>query len=459
MSGAHPLFVTSLFLCLISISTFHPTYSKPNGGFSLKLIPRDSPESPLYPGNLTVVERIQRMIKFTEARAHILDLISSSNYSTIEPNNLSLIRDSFFYMVQVGIGTPVEFQFLLMDTGGGLIWTQCQPCINCYRQTKTHIFVPSQSSTYRRLPCDHPLCHGDLPLYQCVNDECVYNIGYGGGSSTRGVVSYETFTFPLDATRTIDNMIFGCSNDNRNIQFSIHGVISGIMGLSLSPDSLVSQLADQTQRRFSYCLVPFTEAQMQPSVLRFGDTIPLPSSNVYTTPFVTPGGSNYYHLNLLDISVGMRPLMFPPGTFTARIGFSGGFFIDSGALISQLDQNLVNERNVYREVMRAFQNHYDSFHLQRLGRVPEGFPLCYKYPPEFNQFASLTYQLEGGNYVVDPKYVNFYNTQAGYFCVAMMPGTGKSILGAWHQQNMRVTYNGAINSLQFSTETCANDHP
>lgn len=53
--------------------------------------------------------------------------------------------------------------------------------------------------------------------------------------------------------------------------------------------------------------------------------------------------------------------------------------------------------------------------------------------------------------------MNFYDEQGGYFCVALLPGGGKSILGAWHQQNMRVTYNGNINSLQFSVETCAND--
>lgn len=106
-----------------------------------------------------------------------------------------------------------------------------------------------------------------------------------------------------------------------------------------------------------------------------------------------------------------------------------GFFIDSGALISQLDQN-ANGRNTYREVMRAFQNYYDSLHLTRIGRVPEGFQLCYSYTPQFTQFASMTYHFEGANYVVDPRYVNFYNHEAGHFCVAMMPGNRKSILGA-----------------------------
>ena len=69
----------------------------------------------------------------------------------------------------------------------------------------------------------------------------------------------------------------------------------------------------------------------------------------------------------------------------------------------------------------------------------------------------MTYHFKDADYTVDSKYVNFYDEQGGYFCVALMPGNGKSILGAWHQQNMRVTYNGNTNSVEFSVETCSND--
>ncbi|KAM1952699.1 hypothetical protein ACFX15_007143 [Malus domestica] len=450
MAGVQAFVSTILFLSLITFSTFHPTHSKPNG-FSLRLIPRDSPESPLYPGNLTVHERIERLVRFSKARARYVELTSGSN-STADLNQieLTLLRDNFFYIVQIALGTPKVPQLLLLDTGGGLIWTQCQPCVACYPQQGNPIFDSTTSSTYRKLPCDHPLCSGANPLYQCVNNECVYNIGYGGGATTRGVASFETFTFPTDIA---ENVIFGCSKENRNIQFSKSGYISGVMGLSLSPDSLVTQLADKTKKTFSYCLLPFTDALINPGFVKFGDEIPLPAGNVYTSPFVTPPGQHYYHLNLLDISVGLKRLGFPPGTFTIGQGGTGGFFIDSGALIPQLNTD-ASGRNAYREVMRAFQQWYDGLKLTRIGKVPEGLALCYKYTPDFNQFATLTYHLQDANYVVDGKYAHVFNKDAGYFCVAMMPGNGKSMLGAWHQQNMRVTYNGNINSLQFSVETC-----
>ncbi|KAF5478852.1 hypothetical protein F2P56_005381 [Juglans regia] len=217
------------------------------------------------------------------------------------------------------------------------------------------------------------------------------------------------------------------------MQFAKNGVISGVLGLSLSPDSLVSQTLDEDYQRFSYCLIPFDETIiMTPSLLRFGSDIPLPPTNIQTTPFVKPpSGTNYYLLNLQDVSVGFHRLGFPPDTFKPKQDGTGGCIIDLGALISRLDQNTINGHNAYREVMGAFQNHYDSFKLQRIGKVAEGLELCYKYTQDLKEFATMTYHFEGADYTVDSKYVNFYETQAGYFCVALLPGNGKSLLGVY----------------------------
>ncbi|KAK1584435.1 hypothetical protein Q3G72_033019 [Acer saccharum] len=100
------------FLCLIIFSKLHLSDSKPSG-FRFKLIPRDSPESefPLYTGNLTQIERIQRMVEFNHAKANsYLNLLSTNQNSTLyHPDNLyvPIIRDDvFYYAGQVGIGTP-----------------------------------------------------------------------------------------------------------------------------------------------------------------------------------------------------------------------------------------------------------------------------------------------------------------------------------------------------------------
>lgn len=453
--------IATLFLNFITtLSHLHFTASRLTG-LTLPVIHRDSPESPLYPGNLTQLERLLRMIKYSDARAAYLEAISAPNATIAYDKKivLSMLRDSLFYIVKVGIGTPPVFMFLLLDTGSGLIWSQCKPCKKCYKQ-KMPMYDSLASTTYRKLPCNHPLCAGDKKIYECVNQQCVYDVSYGAGDvSTRGVSSLESFTVGLnDKPYVIQNLVFGCSDDTEIPVFEERGVLSGIMGFSLSPDSIVSQLSDQTGKRFSYCFPPFTQEVNFPRFVKFGNDIPKPPGVLPTTKFVAPppGMFNYY-LKLTDISVGSTLLGLQPGLFDIRQDGSGGFFIDSGTVISQIDQTTVG-RNAYKAVMEAFQNHYDYFGYERIkGEVGEGFQLCYKNRPGI--LLKMTYHFEDYFYIVDSKYVHFHNEEQGYFCIALRPGNGRSILGAWFQQNKRIIYDMNLNVLQYYDEQCANDAP
>lgn len=137
-------------------------------------------------------------------------------------------------------------------------------------------------------------------------------------------------------------------------------MISGILGVDKSAQSLLNQqvFGGIIQGRFSYCLVPFTQALQTPSFLRFGEDIP-PRHNLHTTSFVYVPGQFFYFLNLLDMSVAPQRIGFSPETFQVRADGSGGCIIDSGALIPQIDQATVGG-NAFRMVMRAFQRYYDS---------------------------------------------------------------------------------------------------
>ncbi|KAK1583811.1 hypothetical protein Q3G72_027199 [Acer saccharum] len=455
--------VAALFFCLVIFSEFHFSASK-SSGFSFTLIPRDSPGSPLNPGNLTRFERIQRLAKFSHARAnYVTSLSTTTRNATLNPDNffLGLIRDHWFYIAEVEIGIPATQVYLMVDTGGDQIWTQCLPCKNCFPQ-KYALYDSEASSSYRKLPCYHPFCSGDKPLYQCVNEECVYTSSYLSGSVTSGVASLESFKF-RDFEGGPDfiapSIIFGCSNDNRDFKFSERGMISGIMGFSLSPDSLVAQLADHINRRFSYCMSPYSEGIPYPLNLRFGEDIPPPPGNVQTTPFHLAPPVYWYMLNLLDISVNLNRMNFPPGTFQRASGGSTlGLFIDSGAPITLIDQrsNLVN---AYLGLMLSLQIHYDSLRLERTvhsSGLEGNFEYCYKDRPDFQQHPTITYHFEGADYTVDSKFTIIHFD--GYFCVSILPGNGVSILGAYHQQNMRIIHDGNINSIQFYPENCADDH-
>ncbi|MBA0550164.1 hypothetical protein Golob_021133 [Gossypium lobatum] len=103
----------------------------------------------------------------------------------------------------------------------------------------------------------------------------------------------------------INDMIFGCSNDNSDTGFE-NSQISRILGLSRRLDGLTSQLAKRgiIQNRFSYYLVPFHDELERPSIPRFRDNIPRPVENLRSTPFVNID-RNLYYVELLDISVGL----------------------------------------------------------------------------------------------------------------------------------------------------------
>ncbi|XP_007020972.2 PREDICTED: aspartic proteinase nepenthesin-2 [Theobroma cacao] len=452
-----------LFLCLIAFFQVSFATSKPTG-LSMKLIRRDS----LYPGNLTKVERIKRLLQLSEFRAQYLDSVLRPN-ATADLDTVRVpigrVPDNHLYVVELKIGSRLHPVKLLMDTGSGLIWTQCRPCKKCFRQ-QLPMYDSRTSTSYHKLPCTHPLCQGDHKRYKCYNNECVYSVRYGVDSrpnppTTKGVASFESFQFPVDNihTRVIDDMVFGCSKDNQNFDFS-NGEISGILGLSLAPDSLATQFASKgiTSYRFSYCLVPFSDELVRPSVLRFGDDIPPPVGNLQTTQ-ILPNGFYHYHLELLDISVGWYRLGFQeqPGIFRVREDGSGGCLIDSGSLISTIDQNTIG-RNAYKAVMRAFQAYYDSNNFQRIGKVVESLPLCYRSKPGFKDYMTMTLHFNGADYDIDGKYMHYFSEEDGFFCVALRPAS-RTILGSWQQQNMRIIINMDVAGLQWVTETCADDIP
>ncbi|MBA0580284.1 hypothetical protein Gorai_022511, partial [Gossypium raimondii] len=384
-----PVFTIAILLFFIASFQASSATSKPTG-LSMKLIRRDL----LFPGNLTTFQRIRRLVQLS-VRAQNFDSFPSRNQS--EDNVLvrlpiGRVPESYAYVVEFKIGS------------------QFHP--------KVPIYDSRTSTSYSKLPCTHELCQGENNRFRCYNNECVYNIQYGATSRrnsarTKGVASFEAFQFPVDTVHTtvINDMIFGCSNDNPNIDFA-NGQISGILGLSRGPDGLASQLAKRgiIENRFSYCLVPFHDVLRQLTILRFGDHIPLPVGNLQYTDFILYPGRNHYYVELLDISVGFQKKGFEsiPGMFELRQDGLGGSLIDSGTVVSTIDENTIG-RNAYKEVMAEFQAYYDKKNFGRkVGQVEEKFELCYYNKAGFRDFVTMTLHFEGGDYFIDGKYMHYF---------------------------------------------------
>lgn len=49
----------------------------------------------------------------------------------------------------------------------------------------------------------------------------------------------------------------------------------------------------------------------------------------------------------------------------------------------------------------------------------ENFELCYVNKPGFRDFATMTLHFEGGDYIIDGKYMHYFADEDGHFCVAL----------------------------------------
>ena len=90
--------------------------------------------------------------------SYLESMISKVRNGSIHPDVITTPIGSqlFMYMVGIAFGSPSKFQHMVLDTSSYVTWMQCQPCIRCYPQSYK-IFDPAMSSTYSKLPCNHPL--------------------------------------------------------------------------------------------------------------------------------------------------------------------------------------------------------------------------------------------------------------------------------------------------------------
>ncbi|CAE5962850.1 unnamed protein product [Arabidopsis arenosa] len=222
---------------LLSLLLLSNVNAYPKHGFTLELIHRDSPKSPFYNPGETSSQRMRNAVR-RSARSTLE--FSNDDASTNSPQSV-ITSNHGEYLMNISIGTPPFPILAIADTGSDLIWTQCNPCKDCYNQ-KAPLFDPKQSSTYKKVSCSSSHCRA-LEEASCSTDKdtCSYTISYGDNSYTKGDVAVDTLTIGSSRLRPVSlrNVIIGCGHDNTGI-FDAAG--SGIIGLGGGSTSLVSQL-------------------------------------------------------------------------------------------------------------------------------------------------------------------------------------------------------------------------
>ena len=117
------------------------------------LIHRDHPDSPLCPGNKTLSERFTAAVKRSSHRRDVSGRRLTTSTDAESP--VELIAGEF--VMKITLGTPGQTFTNLMDTGSGLVWVQCKPCVQCYTQNDA-LFDPTASTSYSVSSCDDALC-------------------------------------------------------------------------------------------------------------------------------------------------------------------------------------------------------------------------------------------------------------------------------------------------------------
>ncbi|XP_034229668.1 probable aspartic protease At2g35615 [Prunus dulcis] len=464
--------------CILSLGFFLACVcvnaaGKPNG-LTMELIHVDSPASPLYPGNISYEEEIQRLIDRSIARAqhlhYTLASLGNNNVSQTIINPLDIRPKLEFYpygsyLVQVGIGTfdatfparSFNTYYLYTDTGSILTWVLCEDCLKpgnqCF-QTKEPPFPNSKSKSYVALCCNqNPFCKTG----QCTGPYCSQHDEYMDGTVVNSILSAENFNFLSSSGQPlmIPGVVFGCAYDIRKISFGRREEfkVAGLLGLGYASISFPLQQSYQTGKVFSMCLTRQREIQ---TYLRFGKDVPTPPGGLRVTKLVFFKDIPYYYVNLLAISVHGQKLLIDPNVFAVRNqGTSGGCFMDNGTSFTFLI------RPAFNAVVQFLEMYFMRFPRLIRGGRPLGppFELCYKWMTPLPPLPTLTFHFENADLVINPEdlFIKVNAEQQGNYllCLAFIPDDARTILGSVHQSNYLFIYDLNQKLLKFAPEDCS----
>ncbi|KAL6981526.1 Aspartic endopeptidase [Sarracenia purpurea var. burkii] len=436
---------------LISISNFmfsFPAFSVAESsrsytGFSVDLIHRDSPASPFYNSSLTPFERLSNALERSHNRLNYFKRASSMAASS------QLTSSEGSYLMKISVGSPPFPIHAIADTGSDLIWTQCSPCQDCYKQNAP-LFNPQNSSTFKEFSCKSEQCQL-VSFSTCFdNRSCDYVVLYGDQSHSDGVLATETVT--LGSTDgglvSFPRTIFGCGFDNGGT-FSADG--SGIVGLGGGQISLVSQLKPSIAGKFSYCLPSDISKASQ---IHFGTDAVVSGPGVVSTPLTPKSPATFYFLTLNAITVGTTRLDLNSSsssstssslTATAK-NTTGNIVIDSGTTLTLIPPD------TYNDLVSAVKSAIGLTTVQDpLGQLD----LCYNNSDSLS-IPNFTAHFAGADVKLNP--VNtFVATSDGVVCLAFAKASDIAIFGNFAQMNKLVAYDLEKKTVSFKDTDCAGE--
>ncbi|MCO5548674.1 hypothetical protein L7F22_002133 [Adiantum nelumboides] len=434
---------------------------------AFKIIHRDSPYSPL--ANLlraTPQELLIQRLNRDASRVEALSL--KAKLASLENNNGDLAMDNTIsfnthnkgtspqggfssplssgykhgsgeYFIRLGVGTPPKASYLVIDTGSDVMWIQCAPCLDCYKQSDP-IFNPGASSTYRKLSCRSPVC-AMLDLHGCAagSNHCQYQVAYGDGSFTAGDFSAEALHFGGGMAVRV---AIGCGHDNEGLFTGA----AGLFGLGGGALSFPSQIGRKYSKVFSYCLLDRDREGY--STVEFGGRGQGPRGTMYTPLIRNANLETFYYVSMSGISVGGQLLTIPTRAFLLSGSGGGGVIVDSGTSVTRLVEV------AYGPLRSAFKAAVRELHFAG------GFSLfdtCYNMSGQASvRLPTLSLHFEGGTELALPASNYFIPVDSkGTYCLAFASTPGElSIIGNIQQQGFRVIFDSTSSRMGFAPNQC-----
>ncbi|XP_060211197.1 aspartic proteinase CDR1-like [Lycium barbarum] len=423
-------------------------------GFTLGLIHRDSPLSPYYNPSITPSQRLRNAFDRSFSRASFFKKTNSNHPTT--PVNHGIQSDIISipgeYLMKIAIGMPPVETFAIADTGSDLTWIQCKPCTQCFKQTAP-IFDSRKSSTYKTVGCHTKACEAVESVHCVRKNVCEYKMIYGDKSHSIGDVAYETFTFRSTTNKKVDkitipNVVFGCGHKNGG---SFDNRTSGIVGLSGSNISIVKQLDEQVNGKFSYCLIPNDLLSSSPSNdtshISFGAEAVVSGPNVVTTPLIRKEPDTYYYINLESVRVGEKKLEFKTSQLSSSTAGQdlGNIIIDSGTTLTYLPNDF------YPALESTL---VDSIKGYKRKDDPMGFfKLCYESKSGVVDAPKVVFHFTDADVELLPK-STFAKVDEGLVCLTITGSDNFAIYGNLAQMNFLIGYDLVNKKLSFLPTDC-----
>ncbi|KAK9274942.1 hypothetical protein L1049_022198 [Liquidambar formosana] len=340
------------------------------------------------------------------------------------------------YFVRIGVGSPPRSQYMVIDSGSDIVWVQCQPCNQCYRQSDP-VFDPADSATFAGVSCSSTVCDR-LENAGCHAGRCHYEVSYGDGSYTKGTLALETVTF---GRTVVKNVAIGCGHRNRGMFVGA----AGLLGLGGGSMSFVGQLGGQTGGAFSYCLV--SRGTDSSGSLVFGRGA-MPVGAAWVPLLRNPRAPSFYYVGLAGLGVGGMRVPISEDVFRLTELGDGGVVMDTGTAVTRLPT-------------AAYEAFRDAF-LGQTANLPRAtgvsiFDTCYNLSGFVSvRVPTVSFYFTGGPILTLPA-MNFLIPvdEVGTFCFAFAPSpSGLSIIGNIQQEGIQISFDGANGFVGFGPNVC-----